>query len=155
MAKFKSKKTIITIITIVSLLLLLCAYPAFRFYEKTTYEKYAGEQIYYEMNPQILVNYKNEVINMAEYNNSAICAHFQCLPRKLYFDYIADFKNKIIITVPNKIDLIISPKDDSSIFLEFDMEKGIDRKYILNGLNFNGFLDILYETTRNEVFIVT
>ena len=154
MAKFKSKKTIITIITIVSLLL-LCAYPAFRFYEKATYKKYAGKEIYYEMNPQILVNYKNEVINMAEYNNSAICAHFQYLPRELYFDDIADSQNKITITVPNKIDLIISPKDDISIFLEFDMEKGIDRKYILNGLNFNGFLDILYETTRNEVFIVT
>lgn len=153
MAKFKSKKTIITIITIVSLLL-LCAYPAFRFYEKATYKKYAGKEIYYEMNPQILVNYKNEVINMAEYNNSAICAHFQYLPRELYFDDIADSQNKITITVPNKIDLIISPKDDSSIFLEFDMEKGIDRKYVLDRLNFNGLLDILYEITGNDIFLV-
>lgn len=153
MAKFKSKKTIITIIIIVGLLL-LCAYPAFAIYEETTYEKYAGEQIYYEMNPQILVSYKNEVINMAEYDNSAIVAHFQCLPRKLYFDYIADSQNKITITVPNKIDLIISPKDASSIFLEFDMKKGIDRKYVLDRLNFNGLLDILYEITGNDIFLV-
>ena len=154
MSKFIIKINIIIIISTIVGLLLLCAYPTFRFYESTTYEKYAGEQIYYEMNPQILVTYKNEVINMAEYNNSSIVAHFQCLPRKLYFDYIADSKNKIIITVPNKIDLIISPKDDSSIFLEFDMEKGIDRKYVLNRLNFNGLLDILYEITGNDIFLI-
>lgn len=154
MAKFKSKKTIITIIIIVGLLL-LCAYPAFAIYEKITYEKYAGELIYYKMNQQILVNYKNEVINMAEYNNSDIYAHFQCLERNVYFGDIAYSRDQISITVPNKISLIIFPKDNNSIFLKFDMEKGIDRKYILNGLNFNGFLDVLYETTRNEVFLVT
>lgn len=153
MTKFKSKKTIITIIIIVGLLL-LCAYPAFTIYEKITYEKYAGEEIYYKMNHQILVNYKNEVINMSEYNNSDMYAHFQCLERDLYFGDIPDSQNKITITVPNKIVLNVSPKDDSNIFLEFDMETGIDRKYILKDLNFNSFLDILYKITNHDIFIV-
>lgn len=153
MTKFKSKKNIIIIIVVVGFLL-LCAYPAFAIYEETTYEKYAGEQIYYEMNPQILVSYKNEVINMAEYNNSAIVAHFQYLERNLYFDDIENSQNKITITVPNKIVLTVFSKDNNSIFLEFDMEKGIDRNYILNDLNFNEFVDILYEITGNDIFIV-
>ena len=106
------------------------------------------------MNPQILVSYKNEVINMAEYNNSAIVAHFQCLERNLYFDDIENSQNKITITVPNKIVLTVFSKDNNSIFLEFDMEKGIDRNYILNDLNFNEFVDILYEITGNDIFIV-
>ncbi len=154
MTKFKSKKRIITLIVIL-ILLLLCVYTAFSIYEKASYEKYAGKEIYYKTNHQIFLTYKNETINLSVYNNSNLYAHFQCLERFLYFDDLPYSQNEIKISVPKKIDLIICCKDDNSIFLKFDVERGIDRNYILNDLNFNELLDILYEITGNDIFTNT
>jgi len=150
MAYLKSKK-LFTLLIIVLALILAYVYFIFPAYEKSTYERYAGKEIYHGMNDEIFLSYKNETINMSELNNSDIYAYLQCLERELYLNDIMS-SHFITITVPNKITLKIFPKDDDSVFLEFDMKSGWDRNYIINGENFNGYLEILYKITGNRIF---
>lgn len=152
MGKFKSKKTIISIIIVV-ILLLLSVFPALSIYEEETYEKYTGKEIYVVKNQNLTLTYKNETINLSYDNKAEIIGHLQCLERQLYFDDIPDYENKTTIKIPKKFTFVVLPRDNDSVFLKFDMYKGIDRNYILNGLNYVNFLKILYRATDNAVFI--
>lgn len=151
MCKFKSKKTIIAIIIVI--LLLLSVFPALSIYEEETYEKYTGKEIYAVKNENLTLKYKNETINFSYDNKSEIIGHLQCLERHLYFGDIPDYENKTTIKIPKKFTFVVLPRDNNSIFLKFDMHIGIDRNYILNGLNYVDFLKILYRATNKAVFI--
>lgn len=153
MTKFKSKKIIQIIIIMV--LLLLCAYPTFLVYETNTYKKYAGEELYWKNSDEIILIYKNNIIDMSSYDNSSLITRLQYKQRKLCFDNIEDSKKHITVSVPNKITIKISPKDNNSVFLDFDMEKGLNRNYILQDINFEEFLRIFYEITKNNLFSAT
>ena len=147
------KKKVLIILSCVAALLLLSVFPALSIYEEETYEKYTGKEIYVVKNQNLTLTYKSETINLSYDNKSELIAHLQCLERHLYFDDIPDYENKTTIKIPKKFTFVVLPRDNDSVFLKFNMYKGIDRNYILNGLNYVNFLKILYRTTENDVFV--
>lgn len=151
--KVKNKKIFIAILLTICCLILSLAYPLASLYENKTYEKYAGAMIY--LRKEVFVKYDSKSIDISKFDTSALVAHLQCQKRDLYFKNSFSDNRSIIISIPNKITLKIIPLDNDSVILNFDMQFGWDRNYILNGSNFDDFLDILFEITDDEMFMKT
>lgn len=152
--KVKNKKMIVAGVAVCTVLL-ACSFPAFLIYENVTYKKYAGKEIYSNKNHELILTYHNKDIDLSSYDTSALVTQLQYRHRQLYFGDIHSDKNERIRLTSPEITITLFPKDDKSVALEFDMQRGIDRTYTLTDVNFNQLLDVCYKITGDDIFVVS
>lgn len=143
----KIKRILVIIGTICAVLSIIST--VFRVYERTTYERYAGKDLF--LSREIKVSYMDETVDIAGLNNMSLITHLQYREREKTFKKIES--DKCITIESSKGALInIYPRDNDSVFLTLTVNNKMSFKYIMHDSDFNEFLEMLYEITENDVF---
>lgn len=97
------------------------------------------------------IRYKN--VSVSSHLSVGVRDYLTSGNRKLYFGELPDQKDAIEINSPLRATLYVYPLDDESMIIRYEPRHGISRNYVKSGYgDFNRLLEVLYESTGNEVF---